>query len=205
MRLTQDNDVVHALAADRPDQPFGKSVLPRRGGRNSLVAYAHGAQSVCDDSAKGPIPIADEVAGSLIPGECFCDLTRNPFRCRMSGDADPDKVSAVEPDNDEGVEQGEANRRDDEQIHRGDIGGMIAQKGAPSNNDESPPYAQRKSRNVWFKQLLQDAGAKYQLPSSSNRRPLERNKGGRVGGRRRTRMIGQIIFTQSKSVTPSGV
>ena len=58
MRLTQDNHVVHALAADRPDQPFGKSVLPRRGGRNRLVPYAHGAQSMCDDSAKDAIPIA---------------------------------------------------------------------------------------------------------------------------------------------------
>ena len=56
----------------------------------------------------------------------------------MSGDADPDKVSAVEPDNDEGIEQVEANGRDNEQIHRGDIGGMIAQKGAPSLAWRSP-------------------------------------------------------------------
>ena len=48
MRLTQDNEVVHTLAADRPDQPFGKSVLPRRGGRNRLVPYAHGVQATCD-------------------------------------------------------------------------------------------------------------------------------------------------------------
>jgi hypothetical protein len=69
MRLTQDNDVVHTLAADRPDEPLGKAVLPRRGGCNGLVPYAHGLQSTCDDGAKDAIPIADEVARSLIPGE----------------------------------------------------------------------------------------------------------------------------------------
>jgi tetratricopeptide (TPR) repeat protein len=30
MRLAQDNDVVHTLAPERSDQPFGKAVLPRR-------------------------------------------------------------------------------------------------------------------------------------------------------------------------------
>lgn len=44
---------------------------------------------------------------------------------------DPDKGSTVEPDNDEGIEQVEANGRDNGQIHRGDIRGMIAQQGAP--------------------------------------------------------------------------
>ncbi len=28
MRLAQDNDVVHTLAPDRSDQPFGKAILP---------------------------------------------------------------------------------------------------------------------------------------------------------------------------------
>jgi hypothetical protein len=60
---------------------------------NRLVLYAHGLESMCDDGAKDAITIPDEVAQSLIPGECFRYLTRNPFRCRMSCDADPDKSS----------------------------------------------------------------------------------------------------------------
>jgi hypothetical protein len=31
MRLTQDDEMIHALAPDRSDQPFGKAILPRRG------------------------------------------------------------------------------------------------------------------------------------------------------------------------------
>jgi hypothetical protein len=38
----------------------------------------------------------------------------------MSYDVDPDKISAVEPDNDEGVEKVEVKSRDEEQIRRGD-------------------------------------------------------------------------------------
>ena len=97
-------------------------------GRNRLVSYAHGAQSTRDDGAKDAIPIADEIARSLVPRESLCDLTRNPFRCRMSGDVGPDKGSAVEPDDDEDIEQGEADGRDDEQIHCGDMRGMIGRK-----------------------------------------------------------------------------
>jgi hypothetical protein len=78
----------------------------------------HGPQSTPDHSAEDTIPIANEVARNLIPRERLCYLARNPFRCRMSCDVDPDKSSAVEPRNDEGVEQVEANRWDDEHIRR---------------------------------------------------------------------------------------
>ena len=41
MHLAEDNDVVHALAPDRPDQPFGKAMLPRRGGQTTLIIPSH--------------------------------------------------------------------------------------------------------------------------------------------------------------------
>jgi hypothetical protein len=50
----------------------------------------------------------------------------------MPCDVDPDQGSAVELDNDQGVEQVKADRRNDEQIHRSNVSGMIAQKGTPS-------------------------------------------------------------------------
>src|ERR1700757_2029851 len=48
MCLAQDNDVVHTFTPDRSDQPFGKSILPRRGWCGRHVADAHCAQSACD-------------------------------------------------------------------------------------------------------------------------------------------------------------
>src|SRR6266849_7486826 len=132
MHLAQDNDVVHALPSNRSDQPFGKTILPRRGWCGRLVPDAHGAQSARDDAAIDLVAIADEVARSFIPRECFCDLPRNPFCGRMCRDADSDQFSAIQSHYDVGVEQVEANGRDHEQVHSGDILSMITQNGAPS-------------------------------------------------------------------------
>src|SRR6202022_4529253 len=85
MRLTENDDMIQALAADRPDQPFGKSILPRRGWGGRLVPDAHGAQSACDDGTIDAIPVSDEVARTLIPRERLRYLAGNPLRCRLCG------------------------------------------------------------------------------------------------------------------------
>src|SRR5258705_13855667 len=105
MRLAQDDEMVNTFTPNRSDQPFSKAVLPRRGWCSRLVPNAHGAQSPRDDAAIDPVAIADEVVRSLIPGKCLRDLACNPFRRRICCDVDPDEVSAVEPDDDEGIEQ----------------------------------------------------------------------------------------------------
>jgi hypothetical protein len=124
--------VVHTLTPDRSDQPLGKTILPGRGRCSRLVPDADGAQSACDDRTIDAIPVTDHVARSFIPRERFCDLARNPFCGRMCCDADPDQLSAIQSHYDVGVEQVEANGRDNEQVPSGDILDMITQKGAPS-------------------------------------------------------------------------
>src|SRR6266550_7807627 len=58
-----------------------------------------------------------------MPMRCRCprDLACNPFRGRMRCDVDPDKVSAGQPDDDEGVEHVEANGGGKEQVNGGDV------------------------------------------------------------------------------------
>src|SRR5436309_3063279 len=124
--------MVDALASDRSDQPFGEAVLPRRAWGDGLVADAHGAQSVRDGSAIDAIPIADQVARRLSPRECFGDLACDPVRGRMGCDVDPDKVSAGQPNDDKGIEQVEANARNNEQVHGGDVRRVVTQEGAPA-------------------------------------------------------------------------
>src|SRR5213596_1952553 len=113
--------MVDALASDRSDQPFGEAVLPRRAWGDGLVADAHDAQSVRDGSAIDAIPIADQVA-----------LACDPVRGRMGCDVDPDKVSAGQPNDDKGIEQVEANARNNEQVHGGDVRRVVTQEGAPA-------------------------------------------------------------------------
>ena len=92
MRLAQDDEMVHTLAPDRSDQPFGKAILPRRDWCSRLVPDAHGAQSARDDGAVDPIPIANEVLRGVIPRKCLGYLTRDPFRRRVCRDVDLDEV-----------------------------------------------------------------------------------------------------------------
>src|SRR5450759_4290 len=123
--------MIHALAPDRPDQPFGKAVLPRRGWRGGLVPDAHSAHSACDNAAVDPIPIADEVARRLIPREGLGQLACDPFCRRICCDVDPDQLSAAQTDDDERIEQVEANGRHNEQIHGSNVRRLVPQKGAP--------------------------------------------------------------------------
>src|SRR5712664_3470948 len=140
MHLAQDNDVVHTFTPDRSDQPFGKAILPRRSWCGRPVPDAHGAQSACDDAAIDPIPIADQVVRSLIPRKCLRYLTCNPFGRGICCDVDPDEVSAVEPDDDEGIEQVETDSWNNEQVHGGNVGRVVMQEGPQSLAGRPPPF-----------------------------------------------------------------
>src|SRR5580692_2680377 len=139
MRLAQNKNVVHTLTPDRSDQPFHKAILPGRGWCNGLVPDAHGAHSACDDAAIDPVAIADQVARGLIPRKCLRDLTCNPFRRRICCDVDPDEISAVEPDDDEGIEQVETDSWNNEQVHGGNVRRVVTQEGPPSLAGWRPP------------------------------------------------------------------
>src|SRR5271170_4742390 len=131
--------MIDALAPDRSDQSFGKAILPRRGWCSRLVPDAHGAQSACDYGAVDAISVTDQVLWILIPGECIGNLTRDPFCRWICCDIDPNELSAVQPNDDEGIEQVEANGRDNEQIHGGDVRRVITQKSTPSLARRSTP------------------------------------------------------------------
>src|ERR1700694_1765106 len=128
MRLAQDNDVVHTLAPDRSDQPFGKAILPRRAWCSGLVPDAHGTQSARDDNAVDSIPISAHIARTQVPGKGLVYLTCNPLRRRVGCDVNPNEVSAIKPYNHEAVEQVEANGRDNEQIHGAMSGAWFRRK-----------------------------------------------------------------------------
>src|ERR1700693_6068755 len=140
MHLAQDNDVVYTFTTYRSDQPFDKAVRPGRGWCGRLVPDAHGAQSARDDAAIDPVAIAGEVARSFIPRKCLGYLTCNPFCRRMCCDVDPDEVSAVESDDDEGIEQVETDSWNNEQVHGGNVRRVVTQEGSPSLAGRRPSF-----------------------------------------------------------------
>jgi hypothetical protein len=109
-------------------------------GCGGLVPDDHGAQSACDDGAVDPIAVSDHVTGSPVPRKGLGYLTCNPFGRRMCCDVDPDEVSAVQPDDDEGLEQVEADRWHNEQVHGGNVRRVVAQEGPPSLVGRPPPF-----------------------------------------------------------------
>ena len=85
MVLVEYHDVVNAVATDRANQHFGKTVLPRRGGRNRLVANPHRSQTTPD--AIGPArarPIIGAWAEQKVVREIAVFLrTATGFECLL--------------------------------------------------------------------------------------------------------------------------
>src|SRR6516162_3092527 len=130
MPLAPDDDMIHTLAPDWSDQPFGKTVLPRRCWCDGFIAYAHSANSARGNVTIDAILIPDEVAWCLIPGKRLGQLACNPFSRRICCNVDPDELPPIQPDDDENVEQVEANGRDNEQIHGSNVWCVVTQKNA---------------------------------------------------------------------------
>src|SRR6202030_1674497 len=130
--LAQDDNVVKAFPSDRTDQPFSICVLPRGAGRRRSVANAYRSESADKDLTIGPVPVTNEIAGSLFPPTCFRDLICNPFCGWMRCDAKPQNMSPAVPHDQQSIEQAKRDCRHDKQIHRRDAVGMIADKGFPA-------------------------------------------------------------------------
>jgi hypothetical protein len=95
VRLADDGAVIEALTADRPNQAFRNSVLPRRSGRGRFVPDTHRAQAPPHHIAIDRVTVTDKVPRRFVPWERLGDLPRNPFRRGMPGDAAPDKQPPI--------------------------------------------------------------------------------------------------------------
>src|SRR5271169_5082549 len=101
----------------------------RSSGRRSIN---HCLDSAGDDGAIDPVPIADLVFRGLIPGKRLGQLSRDPFSRWVCRDVNPDKISAVQSDNDKCIQQVKANARDNEQVHGSNVRRIVPQKRAPA-------------------------------------------------------------------------
>src|ERR1700676_3993354 len=130
--LAQDDNVVKAFPSDRTDQPFSICVLPRGAGRRRSVANAYRSESADNDLTIGPVPVTNEIAGSLSPPTCFRDLICNPFCGCVRCDAKPQNMSPAVPHDQQSIEQAKRDCRHDEHIHRSDPISVIAEECPPA-------------------------------------------------------------------------
>jgi hypothetical protein len=78
-------------------------------------------------------------SGPIAPGhrptlhaQSLSDLACDPLRRRVACDVDSNEISAIKPYNHEAIQQFEADGRDHEQIHDGNVGSVVSQKSPPS-------------------------------------------------------------------------
>src|SRR5271168_4284081 len=77
--LAEHNNVVKAFPADRTDQPFSISILARGARRRRSIADAYRSKPSDEDLTIGPVPVTNEIAGSLFPVTGFRDLICDPI------------------------------------------------------------------------------------------------------------------------------
>src|SRR5260221_9205501 len=133
-RCTSPRTMMWSRHSRRID-PISRSAKPfcqGEAGAIGLSRNAHDTQSARDDDAIDSIPISDHIARSHVPRKSLGDLTCNPVRRRVGCDVNPNEISTIQPHDDERIKQIEANGRDNEQVHGGNVWSMITQKGAPS-------------------------------------------------------------------------
>src|SRR5271155_1378734 len=130
--LSEHNNVVKAFPADRTDQPFSISILPRGAWRRRSIANAHRSESADKDLTISAVPVTNVIAGSLFPPACFRDLICDPFCGRMRCDAKPQNMSPAVPHDQQSLEQAKRDCRHDEHIHRSDPIGVVAKERPPA-------------------------------------------------------------------------
>jgi len=96
-----------------------------------MIPNAERADATDEDIAVATIAVTDQITRDLLPTTCFSQLIGDPFRCRVSGHAEPQDLAAAKTHDQQSVEEPERDRRHHEQIDRRNPVRMIAQECPP--------------------------------------------------------------------------
>src|ERR1700720_4249990 len=124
--------MIDTFPSDRTDQSFSICFLPRGTRRCRSVANTHRSKSADKDLTIGPVPVTNEIAGSLFPAACFRDLICDPFCGWMRCDANPQNMSPAVPHDQQSIEQAKRDCRHHKQVHRGNPISMVTKECPPA-------------------------------------------------------------------------
>ena len=138
MPFVDGDDVIEALAPERPDHTLGDGVGVRRAHR-SQNRLDPDPSSACDEvPAIATVAVSDQEPWLLTPGGRLDHLLPDPRSVRMPSDVPVADAAATMLDHDEHVERAEGERLDREQVSSPDAGRVVAQKRAPRLTRRSP-------------------------------------------------------------------
>jgi hypothetical protein len=95
MLLVGHNQMISALAPDRPDQAFNMSVLPGRAERGGPIPNAHRSDASFECTTECFVIVANEIFRCRVLRKRLRDLARQPLGLRMSSDCIPNQPSSA--------------------------------------------------------------------------------------------------------------
>src|SRR5574337_418877 len=129
--LAENDDVIQAFTADRPNEPLGVAVLPRGLRSSEDFVDAHPLRGFAKPRPIGPISVAQQITRCAVPGKSPKELLPCPFRGGMRGDSKMSGTPAVMGQHHENEQHFERDRWNYEEVSRHNIFHMILKKGAP--------------------------------------------------------------------------
>ena len=132
MAFIEGDDVVQQVASAAAHPALGDAILPGTCEGSANGMDIQGANSDRDFQPVLGIAIEEQKPGSGIKGKSFPQLLDDPQACGVFGDVEVQNPSAVVADEEEAVEHAKGDRRDGEEIHRGDGFLVVAEKGKPA-------------------------------------------------------------------------
>src|SRR5882724_5971476 len=126
------NDVIQEITPATPYPTLCNSILPRTLERSAERIHPQGSNRCRDFQAILGITIKDDEPRSGSKWKCFSKLLHDPQACRMLCDIEVQDTPTVVTDDEKAIERAEGDRRNREQVHRGNRFPVIAEKGKPA-------------------------------------------------------------------------
>jgi len=126
------NDVIQEITPATPYPTLCDSILPRTFERGADRIHPQGSNRCGDFQSILGIVIKDDEPRSGSKWKCFSQLLDDPQACRMLCDIEVQDARSIVTDNEKAIEHAEGNRRNSEEVHRGNRFPVIAKKGKPA-------------------------------------------------------------------------
>src|SRR5229473_4895555 len=126
------NDVIQEITPATPYPTLCDSILPRTFERSADRIHPQGSNRCGDFQSILGIAIKDDEPRSRSKWKCFSQLLDDSQACRMLCDIEMQDAPTIVTDDEKAIEHAEVDRRNSEEVHRGNRFPVITDKGKPA-------------------------------------------------------------------------
>jgi hypothetical protein len=126
------DEVIQEITPATPYPTLCDSILPRTFERSADRMHPQGSNRCGNFQSVLSITIKDDEPRSESKWKCFSQLLDDPRACRMLCDIEVQDTPKIVTDDEKTIERAEGNRRNREEVHRGNRFAVITEKGKPA-------------------------------------------------------------------------